>query len=386
MPTIKRRFPRGALILGGLLLALVLLVPITSLISLTRLPMEQNPMAKILPMPWAAQGNELPIIEQLQPNSINEMQATLIHGGIHLENIYDLSLKNKTFSADGRFWLEWPEAVQKELEKQSLQPIQLIDFVNQVTKWEGRLEADNAQATQRGNKWFQSFNFSMQFNIHQLNLSRYPFNNLNLPITLAINPIHAGLMQRQILLLPARTQQGIIGEYANLDGYQLQSAQINPELRTYRTDYGLKQTIKASQLNINLKYSSSFWPAFIALLLPLIIILLIVLISPYLESSLGDIRIAVPSTALLTLVFLQQGYVANLPPSPYLTYLDRLYAVSYLICVSLFTLFAWSSNVFERTPAEQREKIVKRLDTFDRYFQLGAISLLFVISIEAWLH
>ena len=386
MPTIKRRFPRGALILGGLLLALVLLVPITSLISLTRLPMEQNPMAKILPMPWAAQGNKLPIIEQLQPNSINEMQATLIHGGIHLENIYDLSLKNKTFSADGRFWLEWPEAVQKELEKQSLQPIQLIDFDNQVTKWEGRLEADNAQATQSGDKWFQSFNFSMQFNIHQLNLSRYPFNNLNLPITLAINPIHAGLMQRQILLLPARNQQGIIGEYANLDGYQLQSAQINPELRTYRTDYGLKQTIKASQLNINLKYSSSFWPAFIALLLPLIIILLIVLISPYLESSLGDIRIAVPSTALLTLVFLQQGYVANLPPSPYLTYLDRLYAVSYLICVSLFTLFAWSSNVFERTPIEQREKMVKRLDTFDRYFQLGAISLLFVISIEAWLH
>ncbi len=386
MPTIKRRFPRGALILGGLLLALVLLVPITSLISLTRIPMEQNPMAKILPMQWAAQGNELPIIEQLQPNSINEMQATLIHGGIHLENIYDLSLKNKTFSADGRFWLEWPEAVQKELEKQSLQPIQLIDFVNQVTEWEGRLEADNAQATQRGDKWFQSFNFSMQFNIHQLNLSRYPFNNLNLPITLAINPIHAGLMQRQILLLPARNQQGIIGEYANLDGYQLQSAQISPELRTYRTDYGLKQTIKASQLNINLKYSSSFWPAFIALLLPLIIILLIVLISPYLESSLGDIRIAVPSTALLTLVFLQQGYVANLPPSPYLTYLDRLYAVSYLICVSLFTLFAWSSNVFERTPIEQREKMVKRLDTFDRYFQLGAISLLFVISIEAWLH
>ena len=122
------------------------------------------------------------------------------------------------------------------------------------------------------------------------------------------------------------------------------------------------------------------------MLLPLIIILLIVLISPYLESSLGDIRIAVPSTALLTLVFLQQGYVANLPPSPYLTYLDRLYAVSYLICVSLFTLFAWSSNVFERTPAEQREKMVKRLDTYDRYFQLGAISLLFVISIEAWLH
>lgn len=386
MPTIKRRFPRGALILGGLLLALVLLVPITSLISLTRLPMEKNPMAKILPMPWAAQGSELPIIKQLQPNSIKEMQATLIHGGIHLENIYDLSLKDKTFSADGRFWLEWPEAVQKELEKQSLQPIQLIDFVNQVTEWEGRLEADNAQATQRGDKWFQSFNFSMQFNIHQLDLSRYPFNNLNLPITLAINPIHAGLMQRQILLLPARNQRGIIGEYANLDGYQLQSAQINPELRTYRTDYGLKRTIKASQLNINLKYSSSFWPAFIALLLPLIIILLIVLISPYLESSLGDIRIAVPSTALLTLVFLQQGYVANLPPSPYLTYLDRLYAVSYLICVSLFTLFAWSSNVFERTPAEQRDKIIQRLDTYDRYFQLGAISLLFVISIEAWLH
>jgi hypothetical protein len=89
---------------------------------------------------------------------------------------------------------------------------------------------------------------------------------------------------------------------------------------------------------------------------------------------------------LLTLVFLQQGYRAELPPSPYLTYLDRLYAVSYLICLSLFVLFAWSSNLYERTAPERREELVRRLDVYDRNFQVAALVLLAVVSLEAWLY
>jgi len=118
--------------------------------------------------------------------------------------------------------------------------------------------------------------------------------------------------------------------------------------------------------------------------LPLAIVLLVVLISPYLEGSLGDVRIAIPSTALLTMVFLQQGYHSELPPSPYLTYLDRLYVVSYLICLSLFVLFAWSSNLYERTPPDRREALVRRLDVYDRNFQIASLLLILIVSIEAW--
>jgi hypothetical protein len=66
--------------------------------------------------------------------------------------------------------------------------------------------------------------------------------------------------------------------------------------------------------------------------------------------------------------------------------LDRLYAVSYLICVSLFILFAWSSNVYERTPPERRDALVRRLDVYDQRFQIAALAMLAVVSLEAWLY
>lgn len=52
-------------------------------------------------------------------------------------------------------------------------------------------------------------------------------------------------------------------------------------------------------------------------------------------------RLAIPSTALLTQVFLQQTRKAELPSTPYLTFLDELYACSYLLAVGLFILFLW---------------------------------------------
>ena len=379
----RRRFAIVPLLLAGLVLVLVLLVPLSSLLTVARMPM-LRPMG--MPMPWAQQQSQLPFVTPLERQSPLWQQGVVIRTGIHLENVYDLSLKDKTFSADGRFWLEWPRPVQELLERDGLQPQQLVDFVNQVSDWEGEIVADNSRPVQRGDRWFQSYRFSKHFYLHALNLHRYPFNDLTLPLTLQVNPLHAGLAARPLLLEPMHNQPGIIGEYANLDGYQLRRADLTPQLRTYRTDFGQGQTIRVSQLAVQLHYRPSFWPAFIAFLLPLIIILVMVLISPYLEGSLGDVRIAIPSTALLTLVFLQQGYNANLPPSPYLTYLDRLYAVSYLICLALFVLFAWTSNVYQQTPKGQRQAVVRQLDVYDRHFQLAALAMLLVVSLEAWLY
>jgi hypothetical protein len=115
------------------------------------------------------------------------------------------------------------------------------------------------------------------------------------------------------------------------------------------------------------------------------VIVLVVLISPYLESSLGDVRLAIPSTALLTLVFLQQGYSDGLPQTPYLSYLDKLYAVAYLICIGLFILFAWSSNLYELAPADQKAAVQRRLDRIDQRFQFVSLGLILVVAVEAWL-
>jgi hypothetical protein len=71
----------------------------------------------------------------------------------------------------------------------------------------------------------------------------------------------------------------------------------------------------------------------------------VVFLAPSLEASLGELRLAIPSTALLTLVVMQQTYQAELPPLPYLTFLDIIYAYCYLIAIAQFVLFVWGINV-----------------------------------------
>ena len=368
------------MLLGGLLLLVLLWVPVSSLVNMTR----QAP-AMFHRQAWSSQRAQPPLIQPLNEQSPFLANALKLETGIHIENVYELSLRDKTFSADGRIWLQWSEPMQTMLQQNKIDPAQLIDFVNQVEDWNGKLIPDTLTPIFRNGSWHQSFRFSQRFYLHHLDLRRFPFNRLELLMTIQVTPAYSTLEGKPIAMVPIKNQRGLIGEYANLEGYQLQSADFGAQLRTYRTDYGLMETVRVSQMELVLRFGHSFWPAFFADVLPLAIILLVVLISPYLEGSLGDVRIAIPSTALLTLVFLQQGYRAELPPSPYLTYLDRIYAVSYLICLSLFVLFAWSSNVYERTPLDQREALVRRLDIYDRNFQIIALGMLALISLEAWL-
>jgi len=296
-----------------------------------------------------------------------------------------LSLAQKNYFVDGRFWLEWPNNVQEWMKRERLAPLEVVDFVNQVEDWNSEVMPDSSEPQQRPDgTWYQSFRFSSHFDVRNIDLRKYPFGSLQLPIILQVVPAHSVVDGRPLLLLPQRNQQGIIGEDASLDGYSLVSATLEPVVRTYRTDYGLRRLVRVSQVQCLFNYQSSFWPGFIKYVLPMAIILLLVLVSPYLESSLGDARLAIPSTALLTLVFLQQGYSAGLPQTPYLSYLDKLYAVAYLICIGLFILFIWSSNRYSAAPDDQKAAVQLRLDRVDQLFQIVSLGLLVLVAVEAW--
>jgi hypothetical protein len=117
--------------------------------------------------------------------------------------------------------------------------------------------------------------------------------------------------------------------------------------------------------------------------------MLVVFLAPNLEASLGDLRFAIPSTVLLTLVVMQQTYQAELKPLPYLTFLDRIYLCSYLITIALFGLFVWATNLYAQadrlgTSGEHSLAIRRRVKRADSWFQgLGALFLL-IGGVIAW--
>jgi magnesium-transporting ATPase (P-type) len=109
-----------------------------------------------------------------------------------------------------------------------------------------------------------------------------------------------------------------------------------------------------------------------------------VLLAPSLAGELGDIRLAIPSTGMLTLIFLQQTYRSELPALDYLTFLDWLYAFGYLISILTFMLFVWGTNTYQSAADQDKPVAVERINRMDTIFQLTAFVGLVLAATLAW--
>jgi hypothetical protein len=176
-----------------------------------------------------------------------------------------------------------------------------------------------------------------------------------------------------------------VGSYAEIDGYKLVSTAMVPMVHSYGTSWGLDKgdlSYSAMQVVANLK--SSVVASALIWVLPLLIVVGIVLLAPSLAGELGDIRLAIPSTGLLTLIFLQQTYRTVLPALDYLTFLDWLYACGYVISIATFVLFVWGTNSYQSAGEGNQQMAIERINRIDTIFQLGAVACVLITAVIAW--
>ena len=309
----------------------------------------------------------------------------IIYIGIHVDKVYALSLGTKLFTADGFIWLEWSAATQAHMVENRIKPIDLIRLVNRTQVWDSTFEVttDEPERLSAG-RYYQRYYFSSRFLDDANSLQRHPFASLELPIVVEIAPSSMSDKYESTLLVPHHQQDGYLGLAGNLSGYRLDKVSLEPFLHRYPSRFGSWYQPTMAQVRLNIQYTADYRSAFIARVLPLIIVLSVVLLSPLLAGSMGSLRLAIPSTALLTLVFLQQAYHEKLPALPYLTFLDKLFACSYIIALGLFALFTWGTNAYSRAPAGEKEAAMRRIDRVDTIFQLSSIALLVVVATISW--
>ena len=84
------------------------------------------------------------------------------------------------------------------------------------------------------------------------------------------------------------------------------------------------------------------------LLLPLIVVLCGSWIVLLLEPCQIDVRTGLPATALLTTVFLQQGYVDQLPQVGYLVLMDKFYVLAYLLLFITLIRIIYTATAFDK--------------------------------------
>ncbi|MCX5956598.1 MAG: hypothetical protein NTW51_09380 [Cyanobacteria bacterium] len=315
--------------------------------------------------------------EHRKPMVYGNVQRT-IDTGMHIENIYQLSLKDKTFWADGWYWIKWRPEVQKIIEAEKIPLNQVLEFTNEIEATNMVLEPDTTEPVKLDDgRLYQLFRFSGHFFVNDLKLAGFPFYDMNLPITIETRPdslsCHEGGPPCASLLPEKNMSNTLIGQFADVNGYDMVGSLVKPFLHQYNTNFGIGNPSAFPSIDYGIVYKTNFLSAFSQYILPLLVVIGIVIASPSLPGSLGDVRLAIPTTALLTLIFLQQSYRADLPPLSYTTFLDLLYIYAYLASIIFFFLFCWGTVYYNNASEGGELLAAQHINRIDWKFQLAAL-------------
>ncbi len=109
--------------------------------------------------------------------------------------------------------------------------------------------------------------------------------------------------------------------YSEIDHYGLETLENEH-------NYGYRPYISTV---INLKRANA--SSFFRYILPLIVGITVLFLTNYLSDKFKDFKLATPPTVLLTFIFMQNGYQAEIPQISYITFMDKLYYVSYFSAI-----------------------------------------------------
>ena len=303
--------------------------------------------------------------------------------GIFLENAYDFSVGTQSLAAEGVVWVTWPQEFQNILDSQGLAIEQVLNPVNRVNSWDNILKPFYSKPMKLpSGDYHQILRFANRFYASAVDLHRYPFERLSFPVIFGLNVMSESFSAQKVRLI-ADTQQSGVGPYIDIIGFITDNIQVNELIQRYPTSFGYgkkgeSSVSEFSQVRLAVEYKKSGFASSLQLILPLVIVMLMVLFAPTLAASLWDVRIAIPSTALLTLVFLQQSYRQGLPSLPYVTFLDQIYVECYLATFGLFALFVWASNKLDSAEEGEKPAIIARLNKDDKKVQWGLIAFLVI--------
>jgi hypothetical protein len=336
-----------------------------------------NRSGKFISKPFNYGGQLIPVSESTQwkPGLIP------VRLGIFADNMYAFDVATQSVAVEGAVWITWPEAFQQVLDSEGLTVDQVVNPVNRVNSWDYIMRPLYAKPIRTpSGEFHQVLRFASRFYVDDLDLHRYPFERIDFPIVFGLSTLSDAFGVDKVRLIADVPQSGV-GPYVDILGYVTDTFQVREYIQHYATGFGYsrdgqKTSSAFGQVRLEIGYKKSAFAAIQQLILPLLVVMLMVLVSPNLGASLWDVRIAIPSTALLTLVFLQQGYRQSLPLLPYLTFLDQIYAECYIVTFALFLLFVWASNKLNDAPESEKEAVSAYLNRVDSRYQWLLVAFL----------
>lgn len=306
--------------------------------------------------------------------------ASVVKIGLYLDSIYDLDLSKLTFKARGWIWYKWIKAPlingttdPGHLGMFDLNFLDEID-VNQVKSSEKPVWYKEPSGM--GTFWNET-SFDAKLSAPTINLRNYPFDRQQLKI-LVTNPVHTTdelIYQILQFRLPSRV--------FNISGYRLDGVSFSNDVRVFTSNFGDSSAVSwrddsatsQSQATFSIFISRNPITSFFQYALPMFIVNMLAVSTIRLADSYWEVKIPAAPAATLSLIFLQNTFQQDLPQVSYMTCMDLMFILSYLIC---FLCFADSlSNAMKSTTQSYS----------GLYGKLGALLLsISPIIVSGWLY
>ncbi len=271
------------------------------------LPLNAAPEQKKTPPPQATEGDAPEVVEV----------------GVWPTVIYNLDVHSNTFYMTAYVWFIW---------RGEIDPTQTVEFTNNVESWGlTKMKTYPKPITFPDGRHYQSMRIEGRF-FQPFSLLRFPLENHTVSLSIEDNTYAADKLvyrfdQRHSGLDAGLTIPGwTVQSWSGREGVHHYASNMGDEtVGSDSSDYG---TI-LFEVKVTRPVNFFIWK----MLLPLVIILLACWTALLLHPSQLASRAAMTGTALLTTVFMQQGYTSNLPEVNYLVLMDKIYVVVYLLII-----------------------------------------------------
>jgi hypothetical protein len=313
---------------------------------------------------------------------LQELEAAPHHVqvGVYANTTSELDLSVPSYAASGYVWLRWDQPLQQLLEASGASIDERFGLVNTlITDAPPELQPVGKEPERlEDGSYYQLFKYRGRYYLDQASFRHYPFMSVSLPVALEADDVDGALTYDQLRLEPDIRNSGM-GLYARIIGWLNQGWSIAEYRHHYASNFGLGGAESDYSLILfEISFGTSSWAAFWRLLLPLSVLMAMVLLVFKVRPDEQDARASIPVTVLLTLVFLQQTYRDNLPDLPFLTFLDQVYVVAYVVTLVAFVLVLWIGRRYadmETLPdGESRDKLRTKLEDLDNSWPLVVVA------------
>ena len=274
----------------------------------------------------------------------NPLRAYL---GISISTLYDLDLTSGSYYAEGYVWLRYKDVPDwmREWDPEIYEcPLKTVGFINVVEAQDFKTQLEPSKPTlDDDGHYIQWLEYTGRFyaSSSSLDLSLFPFETIVLPLCIELDDLYTGESDVEYL-----ASGQVITAPPSINGYSLKHCDVIPYINTYQTNWGFqyansyfnKQNFSAYQaFRIETTLTRDPWNSFVNIFLPLVIVMIIVITAPLVAIQDYQTKLAIPASALLVLVFLQDGYKKILPPGlNYPTLADLIYTFNMFITIMVF--------------------------------------------------